>query len=37
MVQREDAVCWDVRYPVGTTTVANYDGAGPAAEFEVCS
>jgi hypothetical protein len=35
IVQGEDALCRDARYPVGTATVTNYHGAGPAAEFEV--
>jgi len=35
MVQAEDALCWDAGHPPGIAAVTNYDGAGPAAEFEV--
>jgi hypothetical protein len=33
--QGENALCWDARYPAGIVAVTNYDGTGPAAEFEV--
>jgi len=33
IVQGEDALCWDARYPGGIAAVTNYDGTGPAAEL----
>ena len=32
VVQGEDGLYWDARYPAGIAAVTDYDGAGPAAE-----